>query len=138
VKKLIDFLSSLHFSLWLLTLLIGWFAWAIVLTATGYFETFQQMNNHLMPDWLSISHGKSTLIRFWFFGLCAIAAALGINLIFCSWNKFLKITARRMNRPAMLMLAIHVVFGLVILGHFGSLLVGFRHANVRLRQGGIL
>jgi len=69
------------------------------------------------------------------FGWCPIAAALGITLIFCSWNKFLKIAARRMNRPAMLMLAIYVVFGLVILGHFGSLLVGFRHANVRLRQG---
>lgn len=135
MKKLIDFLSSLHFSLWLLTLLIGWFAWAIVLTATGYFETFQQMNNHLMPDWLSISRGKSPLIRFWFFGLCAIATALGINLIFCSWNKFLKMTARRMNRPAMLMLAIHIVFGLVILGHFASLMAGFRNANVRLRQG---
>lgn len=135
MKKLIDFLSSLHFSLWLLTLLIGWFAWAIVLTATGYFETFQQMNNHLMPDWLSISRGKSPLVRFWFFGLCAIAAALGINLIFCSWNKFLKMAARRMNRPAMLMLAIHVVFGLVILGHFASIMVGFRHANVRLQQG---
>ena len=135
MKKLIDFLSSLHFSLWLLTLLIGWFAWAIVLTATGHYEAFHQMNNHLMPDWLSISHGKSPLIRFWFFGLCAIATALGINLIFCSWNKFLKMAARRMNHPAMLMLAIHVVFGLVILGHFASLMIGFRHANVRLRPG---
>jgi len=135
VKKLIDFLSSLHFSIWLLTFLIGWFVWAIVLTASGYFETFQQMNNHLMPDWLSISRGKSPLIRFWFFGLCAIATALGINLIFCSWNKFLRMTARRMNRPAMLMLAIHIVFGLVILGHFGSLMIGFRNANVRLQEG---
>ncbi len=31
-----------------------------------------------------------------------------------------------MNQPAMLMLAIHIVFGLVILCHFASLMVGFR------------
>ncbi len=84
MKKLIDFLSSLHFSLWLLIILSVWFTWAVVLTTTCYYEIFQQMNNYLMPDWLSVSHGKSPLIRFRFFGLCAVAAALGINLIFCS------------------------------------------------------
>jgi len=136
MKKLTEHLSSLHFCLWLLVVLIGWFTWAVVLaTATGHSETFRQMNNHLLRNWLSISREGSSLIRFWFFGLCAATTALGINLIFCSWNKILKMTARRMNRSAMLMLLIHIVFGLVILGHFGSLVMGFRLSNVRLQQG---
>ncbi|MDD2389641.1 MAG: hypothetical protein PHP23_07920 [Desulfobacterales bacterium] len=136
MKKLIEYLSSLQFCLWLLIILFGWFTWAIVLaTATEHSETFRQMNNHLLLNWLSISHGKAPLIRFWFFGLCAVMAALGINLIFCTWNKFLKMTVKRMNRSAILMLMIHIVFGLVILGHFGSLVFGFRYSNVRLQQG---
>ena len=135
MKKLTEYLSSLQFCLWLLIILLGWFTWASMLVATGHSDTFAQMNNHLLLNWLSISCQKAPLICFWLFGLCAVMTALGINLIFCTWNKILKMAAKRMNRSAMLMLIIHIAFGLVILGHLGSLVLGFRHSNIRLQQG---
>lgn len=74
-------------------------------------------------------------MRVWFVGLCVVMAVLGINLIFCSWTKILKLMRNTKAASRLVMLIIHIVFGLLALDHFGSFVLGYRYENVNLREG---
>jgi hypothetical protein len=93
------------------------------------------MNSTLAPAWFSPNHGLSLVFKFWFTGLCAVMAVLAINLVFCSWVKILKIIRIKLIMHKLVMLIIHIVFGVVALGHFGSFFLGYRYENVKLQQG---
>jgi len=136
MKRLFDPLSSMHLTTVILAVLILWFTWGILLAESDTFQQgFRVMNTTLTPVWFSQPGKLSFLLKLWFTGLCTIMGVLGINLIFCSWTKILKLMKNRHARAKLIMLIIHVVFGLVALGHFGSFVLGYRYENVRLREG---
>jgi hypothetical protein len=136
VKKISEQLSSLHYTTWTLIVLFLWFSWGIVLANRESFsEGFYLMNSTLVRHWLATPDNGFFLLKFWFVGLCILVALLGINLVFCSWNKILRFITIRFNGPRLLMLVVHVIFGLVALGHFGGFMLGYKHDNVRLREG---
>jgi hypothetical protein len=93
------------------------------------------MNSTLASAWFSRTQGLSMLLKFWFVGLCVVMAVLAINLVCCSWLKILKIIRIKLIMNKLVMLIIHIVFGVVALGHFGSFFLGYRYENVTLQQG---
>jgi hypothetical protein len=136
VKKISEQLSSLHYTTWTLIVLFLWFSWGIVLASLeNFYEGFRLMNGTLVRHWLSTPDNGFFLLKFWFVGLCILAALLGVNLVFCSWNKILRFIRIRFNGPKLLMLVVHFIFGLVALGHFEGFMLGYKHDNVRLREG---
>jgi len=136
MKRIIEQLSSMHFTTVILAVLMLWFTWGIILAESDSFrQGFKVMNSSLVPVWFSQPGRLSFLLKLWFAGLCSVMVILGINLIFCSWTKILKIMRNKQARPRLVMLIIHVVFGLVALGHFGSFLLGYRYEDVKLREG---
>lgn len=136
MRRVSERLSSLAFTTIVLAALVLWLTWGILMAgSTAYSEGFFLMNSRLVREWLMDADGGSTLIKFWFTGLCFITALLGVNLIFCSWNKILRIMRAKLSRPRFLMLVIHMVFGLVALGHFGSFMLGYRYEKVLLGEG---
>ena len=136
MKKITEKLSSLHFTTWTLIVLFIWFSWGIVLASFENFsEGFRLMNSTLLRHWFSDPDNGFLLLKFWFVGLCVVAVLLGINLVFCSWNKIFKFIRVRLNGPKLIMLVVHVIFGLVALGHFGGFMLGYKHDNVRLHEG---
>jgi hypothetical protein len=136
VKKISQQLSSLHYTTWTLIVLFLWFSWGIVLESSEYFfKGFHLMNSTLVRHWLATPDKDFFLLKFWFVGLCILVALLGVNLVFCSWNKILRFIRVRFNGPKLLMLLVHVIFGLVALGHFGGFMLGYKHDNLRLREG---
>lgn len=135
MKRFIDQLSSMRFTALILAVLMLWFTWGIFLTESDAFrQGFNVMNRSLVPAWFSESRGLPYLLKVWFVGLCSVMVILGINLVFCSWTKFLKIMRNKQAASRFVMLIIHIVFGLVALGHFGSFILGYRYENVELRQ----
>jgi hypothetical protein len=136
MKKVSEQLASLYVTTIILVVLILWFTWGILLAQSNTFEhEFYVMNSTLAFDWFSRSQGLSLLLKFWFVGLCVAMALLAINLIFCSWVKILKIIRIKLIMHKLVMLIIHIVFGLVALGHFGSFFLGYRYENITLQQG---
>ncbi len=136
MKRFVEQISSLQFTTVILSVLMLWFTWGILLSESDAFRPgFQVMNRFLAPDWFSAPDRLPFLLKFWFIGLCAVMGVLGINLIFCSYTKILKIIRNRQAASRLVMLIIHVVFGLVALGHFGSFVLGYRYENVRLQDG---
>jgi len=136
MKKPVEQLSSMQFTTGILIVLMFWFAWGILLAESNAFrEGFRVMNSFLVPAWFSVPDRLSFLLKSWFVGLCLIMAVLGINLIFCSWTKILKLMRNRQATSRLVMLIIHIVFGLVALAHFGSFVLGYRYENVKLREG---
>ncbi len=136
MKKFSEQLSSLHYTTWTLIVLFLWFCWGIVLASCeNYYNGFRLMNSTLIRHWLLTPDNGFFLLKCWFVGLCILVALLGVNLVFCSWNKILKFIRIRFNGPKLLMLLVHVIFGLVALGHFGGFMLGYKHDNVRLREG---
>ena len=136
MKKISDQLSSLHFATWTLVVLLLWFVWGILLAGSETFSKgFYLMNGTIVRHWLTEPDNGFFLLKLWFIGLCVAVAFLGINLVFCSWNKILRFIITRFNGPKVLMLVVHILFGLVALGHFCGFMLGYRHDAVRLSEG---
>ena len=86
LKKITEKLTSLYFTTWTLIVMFTWFSWGIVLASCENFSRgFDLMNSTLVRNWPANSDNEFFLLKFWFVGLCAAVAFLGINLIFCSW-----------------------------------------------------
>ena len=136
MKRLAEYLASMQFTTGILIVLMFWFVWGILLAeSTAFREGFRIMNSVLAPEWFSQPERLSSLLKFWFVALCGVMAVLGVNLVFCSWTKILKLIRNRQTASRLVMLIIHIVFGLVALGHFGSFVLGYRYENVHLREG---
>jgi len=136
MKILSQRLSSLTFTTIVLVMLLVWLTWGILMAGSAaYVDRFGLMNSRLVRDWLLDPEGGSGLLKFWFAGLCFVVALLGVNLVFCSWKKILRIMRVKFSKSKLLMFAIHMVFGLVALGHFGSFMLGYRYERVLLGEG---
>ncbi|MBW2681646.1 MAG: hypothetical protein JRD01_13035 [Deltaproteobacteria bacterium] len=136
MKKISEQLASLYVTTIILVVLILWFAWGILLAQSNTLaHEFDVMNSTLAPAWFSRTQGLSLLMKLWFVGLCVAMALLAINLVFCSWVKILKIIRIKLIMNKLVMLIIHIVFGVLALGHFGSFFLGYRYENVTLQQG---
>ncbi|MBW2248752.1 MAG: hypothetical protein JRF62_16550, partial [Deltaproteobacteria bacterium] len=135
MKKISEQLASLYVTTIILVVLILWFAWGILLAQSNTLaHEFDVMNSTLAPAWFSRTQGLSLLMKLWFVGLCVAMALLAINLVFCSWVKILKIIRIKLIMNKLVMLIIHIVFGVLALGHFGSFFLGYRYENVTLQQ----
>jgi len=136
MKRTFEHLSSMQLTTLILAVLMLWLTWGILLAESDtYCHGFRVMNSSLAPEWFSQPGRLPFLLKLWFTGLCTVMVILGINLIFCSWTKILKIMRNKQATSRLVMLIIHIVFGLVALGHFGSFLLGYRYENVKLREG---
>jgi len=136
MKRISEPLASLYITTIILVVLILWFAWGILLAQSNSFgHEFDVMKSTLAPAWFSRTQGLSLLLKFWFVGLCLAMAVLAINLVFCSWVKILKIIRIKLIMNKLVMLIIHILFGVVALGHFGSFFLGYRYENITLQQG---
>lgn len=136
MKRLPEQLSSMQFTTGILIVLMFWFAWGILLAESDMSrEGFKIMNSLLAPEWFFGPERLSSLLKFWFVGLCVVVTVLGINLMFCSWTKIVRLMRNKQAAARLVMLIIHIVFGLVALGHFGSFVLGYRYENVKLREG---
>lgn len=136
MRNISEQLASLYFTMIILAVLILWFTWGILLAQSNRFgHEFDVMKSTLAPAWFSPTQGISFLMKFWFVGLCAVMVILAINLVFCSWVKILKIIRIKLFKHKLLMLIIHMVFGVVALGHFGSFFLGYRYEDVTLHHG---
>lgn len=128
--------ASLRFTSLTLIVLVFWFLWGLWLSGQErYAREFEMMNDLVGRQWLLSHHSESLLLKFWFIGLCIIMAFLGVNLILCTWNKIFKIIKVRFDGPRFYMLIVHVFFGVVALGHFGGLMLGFEYNRVKLFKG---
>jgi hypothetical protein len=135
MKKISEQLASLYVTTIILVVLILWFACGILLAQSNTLaHEFDVMNSTLAPAWFSRTQGLSLLMKLWFVGLCVAMALLAINLVFCSWVKILKIIRIKLIMSKLVMLIIHIVFGVLALGHFGSFFLGYRYENVTLQQ----
>ncbi|MDY6878997.1 MAG: hypothetical protein SV686_01985 [Thermodesulfobacteriota bacterium] len=138
MRRISEQLSSLHFTTWTVVVLILWFSGGILLAGhETYSREFALMNRVPLRHWIVDPLQGSFLIKSWFVGLCLVMVILGVNLVFCSWTKIMRIIRIRLSASKLLMLVIHIVFGLVALGHFGSFMLGYRHENIRLAEGEI-
>ncbi|MCP4575909.1 MAG: hypothetical protein GY846_06460 [Deltaproteobacteria bacterium] len=136
MNKITERLSSLNFAVWTLIALLMWFVWGLVLAADeDFFNGFRQMNSILVRDWLLESGRGLIHLKVWFIGLCLVMVVMGVNLVFCSWNRILKIMRHRFSGPKLFMLIVHMIFGFVALGHFGGFMLGYRYGDVPLKKG---
>lgn len=126
----------MYLTVWVLVFLVLWMGFGLYLAGTESFtKDFRIMNNLLIRDWLFSKDTGSEFLKTWFVILCAAMAVMGINLIFCSWNKIFKIIRARFSGNQLFMLIVHGIFGFVALTHLGGLMLGFEYNNIRLGKG---
>ena len=135
MKRISEHMSSFHYTTWNLIVIFFWFLWASIIASMDQFSRdFHSMNTHLIRHWLFSSPGEFFLLKFWFVGLCILVGVLGLNLLFCSWNKIIKIIKARFNFPKTFMLLAHILFGIVAISHFAGFMLGFKQPNICLRE----
>jgi hypothetical protein len=135
MKPLSDRLGSLSLTTLTLIVLLLWLTWGILLTnSEAFYRGFDAMNRTLLREWLTSETG-SIMLKGWFVGLCGVMVLLAVNLVFCTWKRFFNLLKVHFTAAKLLMLVVHILFGLVALVHFAGFMVGFRHEDVRLTQG---
>jgi hypothetical protein len=95
----------MRLTVWNMGVIIFWLGWGLVMAGSSAYEKgFLAMNNVLVRDWFMSQDGNSRLLKLWFIGLCLLMTLLGINLIFCSWQKIYKIIRVKFSGPKLYML----------------------------------
>lgn len=136
MSKVSEKLSSMHITMWVLVFLSLWIGLGLYMAGEdSYIKEFRMMNDILIRDWLFSN--QTGFLQIWFVILCAAMTVMGINLIFCSWNKIFKIIRARFSGNQLFMLIVHSIFGFVALGHFGGLMLGFEYNDIKLGKGTI-
>ncbi len=135
MNSVIERLSSLNVATWTLAVLFLWIVWGLGLALNdGFLNGFREMNSILVRDWL-LDPGQGLMhLKIWFVGLCLVMVVMGVNLVFCSWNRILKIMRYRFKGATLFMLIVHTIFGLVALGHFGGFMLRYRY-DAKLANG---
>jgi hypothetical protein len=136
LSKVSEKLSSMHVTMWVLVFLLLWMGLGLYMAGEdSYTKEFRMMNDILVRDWLFSNKSGSGFLKIWFVILCTAMTVMGINLIFCSWNKIFKIIRARFSGSQLFMLIVHGIFGFVALGHLGGFMLGFEYNNIRLEKG---
>jgi hypothetical protein len=136
LSKVSEKLASMSLTVWTIVIMLLWLVWGMFMAgSSAYTKGFHGMNNVLVKDWFLSNQTDYTTLKLWFAGLCILMVVLCVNLIFCSWEKIFRIMQAKFSGPKFLMLIVHAVFGFVALGHFGGLVLGYKHSNIQLGEG---
>lgn len=136
MKQIVEKLASLQLTAVLLVLLLAWFATGGILAVSdGCAGAFDAMNRQLLRDWMMANGRWPWAANVWMFGLFAVMGALGINLGCCVWQKMMGMARPGRAMASRLMLVLHLAFGVLILLHLGSFMLGYRQEGIRLKPG---
>jgi hypothetical protein len=162
MKKWVRFLGSLEVTVFLMVLVSIWFALAALLSVSSqYGNTMRLLNDQLVASSLfRLPHQSSPLwspnfdlveirrdigsglpspdwvVRHWLWGAFVLAFLTGVNLIFGSREWFFDLLRRRLDLRRFLLLAMHALFGIVLVGHLLSAAAGFKEVGrLPVRQG---
>ena len=135
MRRVAERLGSMGLATTTIAALLIWLSWGLYLSARQDLSSdFQAMTETFLRDWI-LSPLTGGLLKWWFIGLCLLMVLLGVNLIFCTWLRIFKTLRARFSGPRLLMLIVHMIFGLVALGHLAGFMVGYRHEGLRLGEG---
>ncbi len=162
MKRLVRFLGSLEVTVFLMVLVCIWFALAaLVSVSSQYGNTMRLLNDQLVASsLLHLPHQASPLwspnfdlveirreiasglpppdrvVRYWLWGAFLLAFLTGVNLVFGSREWFFDLFRRRLDLRRFLLLAMHALFGVVLVGHLVSAACGFKAVGqLPVREG---
>lgn len=130
IKKL----ASLNLTLCCLSAMIACLAlgWAVS-GLKAFRQGFNALNQGLVWDWLAA--GPDPLLAAWLAALCLASAALLVNLVACLIDRLWPWLKGSRDPRRILLFGVHLLVGLVMLGHGASMAVGFKADRLRLLPG---
>jgi hypothetical protein len=131
MRHIWNFLSSVKLTIWIICLAI-----ALLLTGSIYVPSnamgFNTLNHMTIPDWCR-QWGLQNLDKsWWFFALAAVLLLLGVNAGCCIVDRLQFHWCRRSVTGMRVFIfkatpsLIHACFGVMLLGHFASVCIGYR------------
>ncbi len=135
-RALLNRISSLTFSFILMCVLAVWLGIGILLVRQpAVASVIKGMNDQLFLSWLLTSGVSQPLISAWLMILFVLSGLLLLNLVCCCLTRpALKIRAKNGRKP-LLLLTLHILVGLVMIGHVANMTIGFKTARIKLRPG---
>lgn len=163
MKRIVRILGSLELTLFLMLLVSLWFALGAALSVSSqYGNTVRSLNDQLLwkslfelPrswdkiwsssfNWVQIQReivagwpSPDRTVRGWLWGAFVLAFFLGVNLLFGIRHWLADCFRRRLDFRRFLLLTMHVLFGVVLVGHLVSALWGVKAVGqvpVRVRE----
>ncbi len=127
----------MSFASWTVAILILLCTAGILLFNSEKFsDGFHHMNDMILLDWLAHPQKGVPVLKIWFVCLCIVMVILGINLVFCSWNRFFRlISGKKTDISKYIMLFVHILFGFAALCHFIGFISGYKYKNIYLNCG---
>jgi hypothetical protein len=132
IGKIWNFLSSVKLTVWILL-----FAIALLLTGSIYVSSnrmgFNTLNHMTIPDWCREWGLQNLGKSWWFFVLATVLLLLGVNTGCCFVDRLRFHWARRPVTGTRVFFfritpsLIHACFGIMLLGHFASMSIGYRN-----------
>ena len=135
-RSLIARLSSLTFGAGLMAALVPWLAIGIGLTRYEVTApVFKAMNDRLFLSWFKAAAFDQPLIGAWLLVLFVFSGLLLVNLVCCClYLPALKPRPQNRSKP-LLLLILHLLVGLVMIGHAANMTVGYKTARIKLLPG---
>lgn len=136
MSRIVKALASLYLTTWIMVTIILWLGWGAVMSECDVLEkSFKYMNSVLVSTWLLARDNDSHLLKFWFIVLCLLMCLLGVNLIFCVFDRIYRGIKAKLSAPGFCMLLVHALFGVVALLHLLGMTTGFKQSDISLGEG---
>ena len=136
---MINKIASLYVTLASLAGMIICLFWGWIMGFTPAFRpVMRSMNDQLIIDWLLANLTAHPTVAAWFILLCLSAAVLFVNLAACTVDRLWPWIQNGGGTRRVLLLASHVLFAVILLGHAASFVVGFKYDQIKLTDGGVM
>lgn len=135
IKKI----ASLYVTLAALAGMIICLLWGWVMGFTQAFRpVIRSMNDQLIIDWLISNSSAHPTVAAWFILLCLASAVLFVNLAACIVDRLWPWSQNGGGMRRILLLASHVLFAVIMLGHAASFITGFKYDQIKLSDNGVM
>lgn len=132
IKKI----ASLYVTLAALAGMIFCLFWGWIM---GYSQAYRpvmgSLNDQLIIDWLIENTTANPVVAAWFILLCLASAVLLVNLLACVVDRLWPWSQKNGGLRRIMLLASHILFAVIMIGHAASFVVGFKYDRLQLISG---
>ena len=133
---MIQKLASIKITFFLLSVLVVCLLTGVVLTVDQHHASAMKSLSRQLPlKWLIHEARDDILLTVWFVGLCLIAGLFFIHVICCISIRIYRWLQNSISLRQWLFFLLHLMFVIVMLCHGLSMILGYKHSNIRLFEG---
>jgi len=97
--------------------------------------SLKSLSRQLPLTWLLNESGSNIIITSWFIAVCLIACLFFTHIVCCILTRIYRLFQNGFSLRQWLFFLMHIMFVLVMLSHGLSMIIGYKHSDIRMFPG---